>query len=419
MVHRDLKPGNIMLTKSGAKLMDFGLAKPVQGTPASTLTQTLTTPDHPVTMEGMVVGTFQYMSPEQVEGTEADSRSDIFALGAVLYEMVTGKRAFEGKTAAATIAAILAAQPKPLSSLQPMTPPALDFVIRTCFAKGPDERWQTTADVGRQLRWLSENPSSAVITPQPMRRTWFITALIIAGIAGLAAIAGALWLGSLRDAGSPPVQFQVAAPDKTYFNFRGLSGPPTPSPDGHNLVFVAYAQGESNTRSLWLRALDSSDLQMIAGSESATYPFWSPDGSSVAFFADGKLKRYDLVTSSLMTLCDAPEGRGGTWSTSGVILFGARADGLFRVDAVGGKALRVTNLDPKHEETSHRWPEFLPDQRHFLYVSKAPTNPPAHLMVASLDSPQWKNSGRRFGPCRVLGRLPVLHAGERSSGSAL
>ena len=383
VTHRDLKPGNVMLTKSGAKLMDFGLAKSAPATPASTLTQTLAAPQHAVTTEGTLVGTFQYMSPEQVEGKEADARSDIFALGAVLYEMETGKRAFEGKTAASTIAAILAAQPKPLSSLQPTTPPALDFVIRTCFAKDPEERWQSAADVGRNLRWLAESPSSAVIAPRPMRRAiWVVTA-----IAGLAAIAGAFWLAWLRRAPSPPLQFQVTAPDKTYFNFRGLSGPPTPSPDGQNLVFVAYTQGEPSTRSLWLRALDSSGLHMITGSEGAAYPFWSPDSGSVAFFAEGKLKRYDLATSSLMTLCDAPEGRGGTWSTGGVILFGARADSLFRVDAAGGKAVRLTTLDPKRQETSHRWPQFLPDQKHFLYVSQTPTNPTAHMAVASLDSP--------------------------------
>jgi eukaryotic-like serine/threonine-protein kinase len=204
-------------------------------------------------------------------------------------------------------------------------------------------------------------------------------------------IAVAFWLGSLQRGATPSVaEFQVAAPDKTYFNFRGLSGPPTPSPDGKNLVFVAYTRAEPNSKSLWLRALRLSEAHMIAGSEGATYPFWSPDGSSLAFFAEGKLKRFDLRTSSVMTLCAVPEGRGKTWSSNGVILFGARADSLFRVDAAGGKAARLTTLDSKFQETSHRWPQFLPDQKHFLYVSQAPTNPPAHMTVASLDSPQGK-----------------------------
>jgi Tol biopolymer transport system component len=326
------------------------------------------------------------MSPEQVEGKEADARSDIFALGAVLYEMVTGKRAFEGKTAASTIAAVIAAQPKPVSSFQPMTPPVLDFAIRTCLAKDPDERWQSAADVRRQLQWLVEGAGSTAIAPPAGRRASWIAA----ALAALAAIAGAFWLGSLQHGTASVVEFQVAAPEKTYFNFRGLSGPPTPSPNGKNLVFEAYSQGQRSTRSLWLRAMHSSELHMIAGTEGATYPFWSPDSSSVGFFADGKLKRFNLATSSIITLCDAPEGRGGAWSSRGVILFGARADSLSRVDDVGGKAIRLTTLDPTHEETSHRWPQFLPDQKHFLYVGKAPTNPPAHLMVASLDLPMGK-----------------------------
>jgi len=387
VVHRDLKPGNIMLTSNGAKLLDFGLAKPtVQSASLATLTA-IAPAQSPVTREGTIVGTFQYMSPEQVEGKEVDALSDIFSLGAVLYEMHTGKKAFEGKTQLSIASAILEKEPEPISNVKPMTPPALDNVIRTCLAKLPEERWQSAADVSRQMRWLLENPPSTVITRQPNRRV----ALAVAAIACLAGIAGAFWLGWLRHQATPTVvQFQVAAPEKMFFNFRGLAGPPIPSPDGKKVVFVAYVQGEPNARSLWLRSLQSTDSQMIRSSEGATYPFWSPDSNSLAFFAEGKLKRFDLATSSLMTLCEAPEGRGGAWSTTGVILFGLRADSLFRVEATGGRAVRFTTLDPKRQEASHRWPQFLPDQKHFLYVGQAPSTQTAHMFVASLDSPQGK-----------------------------
>jgi len=386
VVHRDLKPGNVMLLPTGAKLLDFGLAKPTIPN-ASLLTLTATNPAHsPVTQVGTIVGTFQYMSPEQVEGKEVDSRSDIFSLGALLYEMLTGRRAFEGKTQLSVASAILEKEPEPISAVKPMTPPALDNIIRTCLAKDPEQRWQSAADVGRSLKWLLESPTSTATAPQSGRRgVW------AAGLAGLAGIAGAFWLGWVRHQATPTVvQFQVAAPEKMYFNFRGLAGPPTPSPDGKSVVFAAYVQGQPNARSLWLRSLNLADAHMIPGSEDATYPFWSADSNSLGFFAEGKLKRFDLATSSMMTLCEAPEGRGGAWSANGVILFGARTDSIYRVDATGGKPLRLTTLDPKRQESSHRWPQFLPDQKHFLYVGQSPSIQTAHMFVASLDSPQGK-----------------------------
>ena len=410
IIHRDLKPGNIMLTKSGAKLMDFGLAKASAVAPISGMTATFATPEasHPLTAAGMMVGTFQYMAPEQVEGKEADSRSDIFALGAVLYETATGRRAFSGKSHASIVAAILASEPQSISSVQPMSPPALDRVVQGCLSKDPDERWQTAHDVKLQLQWIAEGGSQAGI-PAPVskrRRLSHNLAWAVATVCALAAIGMAVpWI--FRS--SPrvrPTRVSILAPEGGSFKPFDIAI----SPDGSKFAFAAVdAAGKTQ---LWVRPLESESAQPLAGTDGAQFPFWSPDSQTIGFFADGKMKRLEASGGGLQVLADAPVPRGGTWNQDGLILFApGAAGGLYRVSASGGTVEQVTTLDPKKNEDSHRWPCFLPDGKHFVFLVRSGlTTGAAQIYGSSLgakDKSLIADSGGRPG-CAQPGYLQFV-----------
>src|SRR5712692_8338432 len=383
VIHRDLKPGNIMLSKAGAKLMDFGLAKASPAVAASSsLTMTLSGPsaDQPLTAQGMVVGTFQYMSPEQIEGKEADARSDIFALGAVLYEMATGKRAFTGKSQASIVAAILASEPQPISSVQPMSPPVLDGLVRSCLAKDPEERLQTAHDARLQLQWIAEGGSQAgapvpVAARRKKRERLAWTAAAVLAIAALL-----LAIGYIQRAPAPPrvLRATLLAPEKRSFEPFSFAL----SPDGTKLAFVA-SNAEQGAQ-LWVRLLSSPSAGPLAGTEDASFPFWSPDSRYIGFFAGGKLKILEASGGAVLALADAPLGRGGSWGPDGTILFvPAASSAIFRIPASGGTAKEATALKAD-TPTSQRWPSFLPDGRHFVFWAITINN--GGLYLGSLDS---------------------------------
>ncbi len=383
LTHRDLKPGNIMLTKSGAKLMDFGLAKPPALT-AAAVSETLTA-SKPLTAEGMLVGTYPYMSPEQVQGREADARSDIFALGAVLYEMVTGKRAFQGKSPISVASAILEKDPEPITTSQPLAPLALDHVVRTCLAKDPDERFQAAHDVRLQLKWIaSGGPPFATTASRPNRERWiWISTLVVL----LAALVG-VYLRTPPNRPQPTWSY-ILAPEKTGFAY--FAGPVAVSHDGRNLAFVATTSEGQDM--VWVQPLGALSAKALSGTEGASYPFWSGDDRSIGFFAGGKLKTIEAAGRPVITICPAPGARGGTWNQGGVILFATTFSGISRVPSSGGTPVEITKPDLSRGELTHRWPYFLPDGRHFFYLAAnfaGGSREIASVQLGSLDSEETK-----------------------------
>ncbi len=373
IIHRDLKPANIMLTKSGSKLLDFGLAK-LRATAGpismSGLTRMVTRAAE--TTHGTILGTVQYMAPEQVEGKEADARSDIWALGAVIYEMATGTRPFQGDTPASVIGSILKDEPPSVSARQPLAPHTLDHLVRLCLAKEPDQRWQSAADVEREAEWIAQISNDKAQQSAPPRARW-ITGWAVAAIL-LAALGVVLTRSVLPGtATSPPeaVVFSVYPPPGQVF-----AGAPASvqapqlavSPDGRHLAFVA-AEPEGRS-SLWLRPLGEKEARRLPGTEGAGNPFWAPDSRTLAFFSQGFLKKTDLSSMVPQTIARVTvELRGGTWSSSDTILYAPSGNvGLHRVASAGGGTGSLVKLVyASGESSTARWPSFLPDGQHFLF----------------------------------------------------
>jgi eukaryotic-like serine/threonine-protein kinase len=390
--HRDLKPGNVLLTPNGVKIIDFGLSRSRlnERRPSDRIAALETLPVVAVD-PGSVPGTTGYLPPERLQGFPSDHRSDIFAFGALLYEMAAGRRAFHGTTPADLVAAILTSEPPPLQGREAAMQD-VDWVIRRCLRKPPDERWQSMADVEAILKRIA----SARFTPrigEPPRAASRATCIVAAAIGAAVALAGVAFLARAgwrpSDVPLRPVALLVPPPTGAEFTptESSVQSPQfTVSPDGRYLAFVA--SGADRVSQIFLRPLDSPLPRPIPGTAHATYPFWSASSRSIGFFTtDGHLKRVDIDGGPVRSLADAPDGRGGTWSADDVILFSpGTSDVIYRVRADGG-VVQQTALAGARRETSHRWPQFLPDGRHFIYFARSVDDDLSTICLASLDAP--------------------------------
>jgi serine/threonine protein kinase len=393
VVHRDLKPGNILLTKSGVKVLDFGLAKVEHNAAADSQSQ-METHAGLLTAEGSLLGTLPYMSPEQVEGRDADARSDIFAFGVVLYELIAGTRPFTGETQANLVASILKEEPRSLFDMQPHTPPGLVDVVRTCLEKDPDKRWQSARDVRHALRWMAAQPPASI--PARSVRVW--PWLAVSMIAVALGIGG--WM--LRPT-EPGVLSRFDAPvPENVTPYDDVSV----SPDGRKLVFAATGQD-----GLWIRDFDALEWRRLPGTEGGWTPFWSPDSRYLGFIIDNTVRKIDTTGGPSETVASLPNvsPRSASWNRTGDIVLGSWGGGsggpLWRVSQAGGAASAVTQVDASKGELFHTWPTFLPDGRHFLYFRSGPPDVEG-MYVGSLDVDAANQPRQRILP----GRVPATYA---------
>ncbi len=413
IVHRDLKPGNVMLMKAGATLLDFGLAKHTVPGLADGATGLPTRSE--LTAQGTILGTLQYMAPEQLEGREADARTDIFAFGAVVYEMATGRKAFEGTSQASVIAAILDRDPPPMATLQPTTPRTLDRVIRQCLAKAPDDRWQSAHDLVSEIEWVAEGAAEQAAPAAALNRSRRRDAAMVAMglLPGAAGAALGAWL--LMRAPAERVT-HLAVPVDTV----GMLQPPASrsplaiSPDGEHVVVSALRDGE---RRLYLRSLYGPDTKEIPGTQGGDSPFFSPDGQWVGFHADGALKRVAVAGGAPQTIASTPDLRGGAWGADDQIIFPATFfQGLSRVSAGGGVVETLTTLDREQKEKSHRFPQVLPGGKAVLFtigLTDTTSFDDSRIAVLRLDTKRYSVvvQGGTYGRYVASGHLVYARGG--------